>query len=62
MVFDSHNSGDEETRMGAKNYVVRTQNGERTWFADDAEHAREQHLDAFGGEPGEDILEVRIPR
>lgn len=47
--------------MSAKNYVVRTQNGERTWFADDAEHAREQHLDAFGGEPGEDILEVRLP-
>lgn len=43
----------------ARTYIVRTAFGERRWFADDAEHAREQHLDAFGGEADEDILEVR---
>lgn len=46
--------------MAARYYVVRTVNGERRWFADDAEHAREQHLDAFGGELDENILEVRL--
>lgn len=39
-------------------YTVRTANGERSWQADSPNHAREQHLDAFAGDPGEDILAV----
>ncbi len=39
-------------------YTVRTANGERQWQADSPDHAREQHHDAFAGEPGEDILAV----
>jgi hypothetical protein len=32
-------------------YLVSTAEGVRTWTADDAEHAREQHTDAFPDEP-----------
>jgi hypothetical protein len=40
-------------------YVVRSCNGEREWQAVDEQHAREQHEDAFAGEPGEAIIAVR---
>ena len=40
-------------------YVVRTANGEREWHAEDTQHAREQHDDAFAGEPGETIIAIR---
>jgi hypothetical protein len=40
-------------------YIVTSENGEREWHADSASHAREQHLDAFDGDPGEAILAVR---
>lgn len=40
-------------------YTVRTvNNGERQWQAESPMHAREQHVDAFGGQPGEEILAV----
>ena len=43
-------------------FVVVTENGERTWMAEDADHAREQHDDAFRPngvyDPGEKILDV----
>jgi hypothetical protein len=39
-------------------YTVRTANGDRDWHADNARHAREQHDEAFGGEPGETIERV----
>jgi hypothetical protein len=39
-------------------YTVRTTNGERDLQADGPDHAREQHLDAFTGEPGEEILAI----
>lgn len=41
-------------------WIVQTQNGDREWHADSAQHAREQHNEAFTGEPGEDIIEVRL--
>jgi hypothetical protein len=34
-----------------KTYIVTSDLGERVWDADDVEHAREQHLDAFPDEP-----------
>jgi hypothetical protein len=40
-------------------YVVRSANGEREWQAEDEQHAREQHEEAFAGEPGEAITAVR---
>lgn len=39
-------------------YRIVTKNGERNWTAEDAEHARRQHEEAFGGEPGETIQYV----
>lgn len=39
-------------------YTVRTVNGDRQWQADSAQHAREQHTEAFAGQPGETIQEV----
>lgn len=39
-------------------YVITTENGKRTWWADDAQHAREQHEEAFQGEPGEIVLAI----
>lgn len=40
-------------------YRVRTDEGVRLWHADDAEHAREQHIDAFADEA---ILDIqRMP-
>jgi len=45
---------------GGSVYVVATANGERDWCADDAEHAREQHEDAFSGQPGEQIRSIRL--
>ncbi len=43
---------------GLRDFVITTANGERNWLADDEAHAREQHADAFGGDPGEDIVSV----
>jgi len=40
-------------------YLVRSENGVRGWHAEDAAHAREQHTEAFGDEPGETVLGVR---
>jgi hypothetical protein len=40
-------------------YIVTTSMGDRRWVADDADHAREQHEDAFGDDPSEAILEIR---
>jgi hypothetical protein len=39
-------------------YTVRTENGDRHWHTDSAQHAREQHDLAFAGESGETIQEV----
>ena len=47
-------SAHQPTRL----YTVRTDNGDRHWHADSAQHAREQHDLAFAGEPGETIREV----
>lgn len=33
-----------------KHYEIETPLGTRRWHAEDAEHAREQHLDAFGND------------
>jgi len=41
-----------------REYVVVTKNGERSWMAEDANHAREQHNDAFAGHDGENVIEV----
>lgn len=41
----------------AKPYIVTSPEGERTWWADDDDHAREQHNDNFSDEP---ILSVRL--
>lgn len=43
-----------------QNYIVVTDNGERDWQAEDADHARDQHEDAFADEPGETIISVRL--
>jgi hypothetical protein len=43
-------------------YIVRSENGEREWHAESTAHAREQHDEAFGDEPGETILGVRKAR
>jgi hypothetical protein len=37
-------------------FYVTTAFGTRTWQAEDAEHAREQHENAFGEQPDETIL------
>ncbi|MGH2903568.1 MAG: hypothetical protein ACRDK7_08305 [Solirubrobacteraceae bacterium] len=42
-----------------QNHTVVTANGERTWQAEDACHAREQHEDAFADQPGEKIISLR---
>lgn len=39
-------------------YVIETENGKRTWWADDETHAREQHDEAHGGEDGEDVIAI----
>ena len=41
-----------------KVYIVTTTNGDRRWHAEDAEHAQEQHEDAFGGDQGETIFDI----
>ncbi|HEY3830183.1 MAG TPA: hypothetical protein VGL57_13400 [Solirubrobacteraceae bacterium] len=46
----------------ARVYTVLTANGERNWTADDPEHARRQHEESFGGEPGETIEDVYLTR
>jgi len=43
-------------------YTVVTANGERNWTADNSGHAREQHEEAFGSEPGETITDVYLTR
>ena len=45
-----------------RDYVITSPAGERTWQAEDAAHAREQHLDAFPDDPDEKILSVRLAR
>ena len=41
-------------------YETITKNGAREWHADDADHAREQHVDAFGtDDPREAIIAVQ---
>jgi hypothetical protein len=42
-------------------YAIRTENGTRIWQAENAEHAAEQHEDAFGGHEGEEILAIEPP-
>jgi hypothetical protein len=44
----------------ARVYAVVTENGERNWTADNYDHARAQHEEAFGGEPGEAIEDVYL--
>jgi hypothetical protein len=44
----------------ARVYAVVTENGERNWAADNYDQAREQHEEAFGGEPGEAIQDVYL--
>ena len=43
-----------------RDYVITSPLGKRTWQAEDAAHAREQHLDAFPDDPDERILSVRL--
>jgi hypothetical protein len=59
-----HRSGDYEpdSKQQLSVYVVRSENGERRWQAESTEHAREQHDEAFGEEPGETVLGVRKAR
>jgi hypothetical protein len=45
-----------------RTYAVVSENGERNWIAEDAEHARRQHEEAFGSEPGETITDVYLSR
>ncbi len=40
-------------------YVITSEPGERRWQAEDADHAREQHEDAFPDEP---LLSVRLDK
>jgi hypothetical protein len=47
--------GDENSH----NWISRSLNGEREWTADDEDHVREQHNNAFGDDPDEKILDVR---
>lgn len=42
-------------------YVVETENGQRFWYAESKQHARDQHLDAFAKEPGEEIVSIHLP-
>lgn len=49
-----------ERTAALREYVITTANGRRTWHAEDEQHAREQHADAFTGEPGEDVLAVEL--
>jgi len=39
-------------------WIIVTQNGEREWLADDAEHAIEQHEDAHADQEGEAVIAV----
>lgn len=39
-------------------FVITTANGRREWQAEDADHAAEQHEDAFADEPGEQIIAI----
>jgi hypothetical protein len=55
----THSNGREAPSGALHLYVVRTANGERQWHAEDANHAREQHTEAHGGQPGEAITGVR---
>lgn len=41
-----------------KDFVITSEMGERNWLAEDAEHAIEQHNDAFGEDDYETILSV----
>lgn len=43
-------------------YTVVTANGKRNWTADDSDHARQQHDEAHGGEPGERVEDVYLTR
>lgn len=40
-----------------RTYAITTAMGDRRWHAEDEEHAREQHLDAF---PDERVIAVRL--
>jgi hypothetical protein len=51
--------GGGDASRGLHPYIVRTANGEREWQAEDKQHAREQHNEAFGGQPGEAITAIR---
>ena len=42
-------------------YLVSTDNGVRPWHAEDEQHARDQHLDGFADEPGEEIRHIAVP-
>lgn len=42
---------------GLRIFEVQTFNGVRDWYADDAAHALEQHDEAFGGDPGEIVID-----
>lgn len=53
-------AADPPTYAGLTRYLVRSENGEREWHAEDAVHAREQHDDAFAGEPGETLIAVTL--
>ncbi|ORW08470.1 hypothetical protein DQP56_00975 [Mycolicibacter senuensis] len=43
-----------------ENYLVTSDLGTRGWMADDEEHAREQHLDAFPDEPILGVIPERL--
>ena len=42
-------------------FIVETENGQRAWYAESKQHARDQHLDAFAKEPGEEIVSIHLP-
>jgi len=44
--------------MSAKTWVTVTSNGARSWVADDRDHALEQHQDAFGDDPDEQVVDA----
>ena len=42
-------------------FIVETETGQRAWYAESKQHARDQHLDAFAKEPCEEIISITLP-
>lgn len=44
-----------------KTYIITTATGEIEWEAEDADHARDQHIDCYGTDnPWDDIIAIRV--